>query len=48
MKVTIISIGDELLIGHVVNTNASWMSQRLTESNFDVARVLTISDLRIV
>ena len=44
MKVTIISIGDELLIGQVVNTNAAWMAERLTDNNFDVAQVLTISD----
>lgn len=44
MKVSIISIGDELLIGQVVNTNASWMSQLLTENSFQVTEVLTVSD----
>ena len=44
MKVVIVSIGDELLIGQVVNTNAAAMSQMLTASNFDVVRVVTISD----
>ncbi len=44
MKVEIISIGDELLIGQVVNTNASWMGAELTEKGFDVVRVSTISD----
>ena len=30
MNITIINIGDELLIGQVVNTNASTMSRMLT------------------
>jgi molybdopterin-biosynthesis enzyme MoeA-like protein len=32
MNVTIINIGDELLIGQVVNTNASTMARMLTET----------------
>ena len=44
MKASIINIGDELLIGQVVNTNASWMSQQLIANGVDVAKVFTISD----
>lgn len=44
MKVTIINIGDELLIGQVVNTNAAQMSQMLITGGFDVAGVYTIGD----
>lgn len=44
MNAHIISIGDELLIGQVVNTNASWMAAELNKSNIDVTRVITISD----
>ena len=44
MKACIINIGDELLIGQVVNTNASWMSQQLVSNGIDIARVITISD----
>lgn len=44
MKVTIINIGDELLIGQVVNTNAAQMSQMLIAGGFDVAGVYTIGD----
>lgn len=40
----IISIGDELLIGQVVNTNASWMSQQLNDINIHVDRVTVIGD----
>jgi nicotinamide-nucleotide amidase len=44
MKVEIINIGDELLIGQVVNTNASWLADQLTLNGFSVGRILTVSD----
>ena len=45
MKIAhIISIGNELLIGDTVNTNASWIGRFLTESGFEVERVFTIPD----
>lgn len=44
MNVSIINIGDELLIGQVVNTNASNMSKLLISSGFDVIEVCTIAD----
>ncbi|MBO6534756.1 MAG: competence/damage-inducible protein A [Balneolaceae bacterium] len=44
MRAQIISIGNELLIGDTVNTNASWMGQFLNELGVDVQRVHTISD----
>lgn len=44
MKTSIINIGDELLIGQVINTNASRMSQKLIASGFDVEEVITIAD----
>lgn len=44
MKVEIISIGDELLIGQVVNTNASWMGAELTEIGLDVVQITATSD----
>jgi nicotinamide-nucleotide amidase len=44
MKVQIISIGNELLIGDTLNTNASWMGQFMTELGFVVTEVHTISD----
>ncbi len=44
MNVEIISIGDELLIGQVVNTNASWMATELNLSGFNVNKISTISD----
>ena len=40
----IISIGDELLIGQVVNTNASWMAQVLNSIGITVVQVTTVRD----
>ena len=45
MNVTIINIGDELLIGQVVNTNASTMSRLLTESGMAVKRTVVVGDI---
>lgn len=41
---TILAIGDELLIGQVVNTNASWLGERLTRIGWKVRRVVTVGD----
>ena len=46
MKAEIISIGDELLIGQVINTNASWMATELTLIGVDVVHIVAISDKR--
>lgn len=44
MKATILNIGDELLIGQVVNTNASRMSQMLISIGIDVCGTYVIGD----
>ena len=44
MKVEIISIGDELLIGQVINTNASWMATELNKIGLSVVKITAISD----
>jgi nicotinamide-nucleotide amidase len=46
MKAEIISIGDELLIGQVVNTNASWIAEQLSLAGIDVVRITAIADRR--
>ncbi|HCA83378.1 MAG TPA: hypothetical protein DEP18_06285, partial [Flavobacteriales bacterium] len=46
MKAEIISIGDELLIGQTINTNAGWMGQQLNLIGAGLERVITISDSR--
>ena len=40
----IVSIGDELLIGQVINTNASWMASELNKNGIHVNRISAISD----
>ena len=46
MNVEIINIGDELLIGQVINTNASWMAEQLNLSGFRVDQFTIIRDDR--
>ena len=45
MNVTIINIGDELLIGQVVNTNASTMSRLLTGAGMEVCKTMVVGDV---
>ena len=44
MTTHIVNIGDELLIGQVVNTNASWMAEELNKRNIKVTNISVISD----
>ncbi len=44
MNAEILNIGDELLIGQVLNSNAQWMAEHLTAAGFNVRRMLTVAD----
>jgi len=44
MNVIVVSIGDELLIGQTVNTNASWIGQEISKLGGNIIEGLTISD----
>jgi molybdenum cofactor synthesis domain-containing protein len=44
VKVEIICIGNELLIGKTLNTNAHWLAKRATSSGADVSRVTVVKD----
>lgn len=46
MKASIITIGDELLIGQTINTNSASMGAELSKSGFDVMRMTSIHDRR--
>ncbi|MCB0428721.1 MAG: competence/damage-inducible protein A [Flavobacteriales bacterium] len=46
MKAEIITIGDEILIGQIVDTNSAWMSSRLNGIGVKVAQITSISDRR--
>jgi nicotinamide-nucleotide amidase len=41
---SIITIGDELLIGQVVDTNSAWMAQQLNKTGIKVSRRIAIGD----
>ena len=44
MSVELLTIGTELLLGQIVDTNASWMAQRLAEAGIDVFYKSTVGD----
>jgi len=44
MKAELISIGDELLIGQVINTNVSYLSRKLGEIGIAVGQITTVGD----
>lgn len=44
MKVELISIGDELLIGQTINTNAAWLGQELSLRGITITQCVTIPD----
>jgi len=44
IKVEIITIGDELLIGQIVDTNSAWIAVELNKLGFDVQYKSTIGD----
>lgn len=44
MRVHLLTVGDELLIGQVVNTNASWMGEQLIIRGAEVSRMVTVAD----
>ena len=46
MNAALISIGDELLIGKTINTNAAWLGEHLSAIGFAIHCVETISDER--
>ena len=46
MRAEIITIGDELLIGQVVDTNSAWMAERLNECGIELFQVTSVHDNR--
>jgi nicotinamide-nucleotide amidase len=46
MEAEIITIGDELLIGQVVDTNSAWLAEQLNLLGIKVHQITTISDNR--
>ncbi len=44
MKAAILTIGDEILIGQIIDTNSAWIASRLTDLGIDVVQTLSIAD----
>jgi nicotinamide-nucleotide amidase len=46
MLAEIITIGDEILIGQIIDTNSAWMAQKLNEEGIRVKQISSVSDDR--
>src|ERR1700712_1099773 len=44
MLAEIITIGDEILIGQIVDTNSAWMATRLNEVGVRIKQISSVSD----
>lgn len=44
MLVEIITIGDEILIGQIVDTNSAWMAVELNKAGFEIAQITSVHD----
>ncbi|MBO2446650.1 CinA family nicotinamide mononucleotide deamidase-related protein [Actinomadura barringtoniae] len=44
MRVELLTVGDELLLGDTINGNAAWMGQRLADHGIEVTRSVVVAD----
>jgi molybdenum cofactor synthesis domain-containing protein len=44
MDVALVTVGDEILAGDTVNTNAAWLGERIAERGVDVERITVVPD----
>ena len=44
MKAELVSIGDEILIGQIVNTNSVFLAKELNKIGVEIAQITSISD----
>ena len=44
MTINIITIGDELLIGQVIDTNSALIGKAANQLGFDLGKIYTVSD----
>jgi nicotinamide-nucleotide amidase len=44
MDTEIITIGDEILIGQIIDTNSAWMAQKLNEEGIHIRQINSVSD----
>ncbi len=46
MEAIIVTVGDEILIGQIVDTNSSWIAQKLNLQGIKVQEMLSVSDTK--
>lgn len=46
MKASIVTIGDEILIGQIVDTNSAWMATQLNLAGVTIKEIISVSDSR--
>lgn len=44
MKASILTVGTEILIGSITNTNSKYISEKLTDMGIDVIRQVSVDD----
>ncbi|MGL5919489.1 MAG: molybdopterin-binding protein, partial [Bacteroidales bacterium] len=44
MKAEVITIGDELLIGQVIDTNSAWIGKELNKTGIELFRITSVGD----
>lgn len=44
MEADLITIGDEILIGQIVDTNSAWMAQKLNDKGINIRQITSVSD----
>ena len=44
MKAEIITIGDEILIGQIIDTNSSWIADQLVSNGIECIKITTVAD----
>jgi nicotinamide-nucleotide amidase len=44
MRVELLTVGDELLLGDTINGNAAWLGRRLAENGIEVTRSVVVGD----
>ena len=44
MKASILTVGKEILIGSITNTNSKYISEKLTDMGIDVTRQVSVDD----
>lgn len=44
IKIEVITIGDEILIGQIVDTNSAWMAVELNKEGFELAQITSVHD----